>query len=557
MMIPLKNQFAHYWKKQSQSQRIVMIALLLAALILVPVLINWANTPTYSVAYSGLSEADAGQVVQKLDENRIPYRLRDSGTILVPADQVYDVRLRMAREGLPKTGTVGYELFSGNTLGMTEFSQKVNYQRALEGELERTISNLEAVEGVRVHVVTPERSLLSSEQSPTTASVTIQERVGQTLDAAQVRSITHLVASSVEGLQPENVVVVDSAGNMLAGGGTEAGSLSAQTDDQRTAELSAAMEIRKRVQLMMDRILGPNRSIVQAAVAMDWTQREIISSTMEQQPTPIVRSSQKVVENYTTSGAVEGGVPGADSNLPNPLPPVGEGEGASNYSRTEETYNYEVSQVEEREIQSPGQITRISISVMVDGLQPAELNTIRAAVAAAAGIDESRGDQVVVESMAFDRSYFEQQAADIAQSEQTNLYIQIGMAAAAVILLAALVIFFSRQIRALRAASSQAWKPVMMSAGDLALYAQSGSPGGQISAPQAAAAGLSPGNGQRSMFNPRSDDVMMEFAPRFTPAHNAEDEQRAKIVSRLAEESPATVAEIIQLWLNEDNKSHG
>lgn len=103
MMIPLQSQFAGYWKKQSPSQRIVIIALLLAALILVPVLINWANTPTYSVAYSGLSEADAGQVVQKLDENRIPYRLRDSGTILVPADQVYDVRLRMAREGLPKS----------------------------------------------------------------------------------------------------------------------------------------------------------------------------------------------------------------------------------------------------------------------------------------------------------------------------------------------------------------------------------------------------------------------------------------------------------------------
>ncbi len=557
MMIPLQSQFAGYWKKQSQSQRIVIIALLLAVLVLAPVLVTWANTPTYSVAYSGLSEADAGQVVQKLDENRIPYRLRDSGTILVPSDQVYDVRLRMAREGLPKSSTVGYELFSGNTLGMTEFSQKVNYQRALEGELERTIGNLQAVEGVRVHVVTPERSLLTSDQSPTTASVTIAEKFGQALDAAQVRAITHLVASSVEGLQPENVVVVDSAGNMLAGGGNEAGSLSARTDSQRAAELAAAMEVRKRVQLMMDRILGPNRSVVQAAVTMDWTQREIVSSTMEQQPTPIVRSSQKVVENYTTNGAVDGGVPGADSNLPNPLPTVGAEEGATVYSRTEETYNYEISQVEEREIQSPGQITRISVSVMVDGLQPNELNTIRTAVAAAAGIDESRGDQVVVESMAFDRSYFEQQAADIAKSEQTNLYTQIGMAAAAVILLVALMIFFSRQIRALRAASAQAWKPVMMSAGDLALQAHSNPLGGQFPAPQAAAGGLSAANPQRTALNQRTEDVMVELTSRFTPAHSAEDDQRAKVVSRLAEENPATVAEIIQLWLTEDNKSHG
>ncbi len=558
MMVPLQNQFLSYWKKQSQSQRIVIISLLLAALILVPVLINWANTPSYSVVYSGLSEADAAQIVQKLDESRIPYRLRDSSTILVPSNQVYEVRLRMAREGLPKSGTVGYELFSGNTLGMTEFTQKVNFQRALEGELERTIGSLEAVEAVRVHVVRPERTLLSSEQAPTTASITIKERMGQALDAAQVRAITHLVASSVEGLQPENVVVVDSNGNLLAGGGHEVGSLSAQTDSQRAAEQAAAAEIRKQVQLMLDRTLGPNRAVVQAAVAMDWTQREIVSSTMEQQPTPVVRSSQKIVENYTTSGAVEGGVPGADSNLPTPLPLVTGENGAMTYSRSEETINYEVSQVEAREVQAPGRISRVSVSVMVDGLDAQLVETVRAAVAAAAGIDETRGDQVVVQSMPFDRTYYEQQAAEMAQAEQTNLYIQIGLAAAAVIFLAALIFFFSRQIRQLRAATAQAWQPVMMPAGELAaLQAQAAAPLGQIAAPEAAAAKLPPMTAQRAALNQKTEDVMVELSSRFTPVNTAEDEQRAKVVSRLAEESPATVAEIIQLWLNEDNRKNG
>ncbi|MFZ6020301.1 MAG: flagellar basal-body MS-ring/collar protein FliF [Chloroflexota bacterium] len=557
MMVPLQNQFLNYWKKQSQSQRIVIISLLLAALILVPVLINWANTPSYSVAYSGLSESDAAQIVQKLDENRIPYRLRDSGTILVASDQVYEVRLRMAREGLPKSGTVGYELFSGNTLGMTEFTQKINYQRALEGELERTIGSLEAVEAVRVHVVRPERTLLSSEQSPTTASITIKERMGQALDAAQVRAITHLVASSVEGLQPENVVVVDSNGNLLAGGGNEAGSLSAVTDNQRAAEQAAAAEIRKQVQLMLDRTLGPNRAVVQAAVAMDWTQREIVSSTMEQQPTPVVRSSQKIVENYTTAGAVEGGVPGADSNLPTPLPPVTGENGAMTYSRTEETVNYEVSQVEAREVQAPGRISRISVSVMVDGLDAQSVEMVKAAVAAAAGVNEARGDEVVVQSMPFDRTYYEQQAAEMAQAEQTNLYIQIGLAAAAVILLAALIFFFSRQIRHLRAATAQAWQPVMMPAAELAaLQGQASPPLGQIGAPEAGAS-LPPLTAQRAALNQKTEDVMVELSSRFTPVNSAEDEQRAKVVSRLAEESPATVAEIIQLWLNEDNRNHG
>ncbi|MEW6180548.1 MAG: flagellar basal-body MS-ring/collar protein FliF [Chloroflexota bacterium] len=557
MMVPLQNQFLNYWKKQSQSQRIVIIALLLAALILVPVLINWANTPSYSVAYSGLSESDAAQIVQKLDENGITYQLRDSSTILVPSDQVYEVRLRMAREGLPKSGTVGYELFSGNTLGMTEFTQKVNYQRALEGELERTIGSLEAVEAVRVHIVKPERTLLSSDQAPATASITIKERMGQTLDAAQVRAITHLVASSVEGLQPENVVVVDSNGNLLAGGSNEAGSLSAQTDSQRAAEQAAAAEIRKQVQLMLDRTLGPNRAVVQASVAMDWTQREVVSSTMEQQPTPVVRSSQKIVENYTTSGAVEGGVPGADSNLPTPLPPVDGENGAMTYSRTEETVNYEVSQVESREVQSPGRISRISVSVMVDGLDAQSVEMLKAAVAAAAGVDETRGDQVVVQSMPFDRTYYEQQAAEMEQAEQTDLYIQIGMAAAAVILLAALIFFFARQIRQLRMATAQAWQPVMMPAGELAaLQGQSAAPLGQIAAPEATA-GLPAMSAQRAALNQKAEDVMVELTSRYSPANTAEDEQRAKVVSRLAEESPATVAEIIQLWLSEDNRNHG
>lgn len=557
MMVPLQNQFLNYWKKQSQSQRIVIISLLLAALILVPVLINWANTPSYSVAYSGLSESDAAQIVQKLDENRMTYRLRDSGTILVPSDQVYEVRLRMAREGLPKSGTVGFELFSGNTLGMTEFTQKVNYQRALEGELERTIGSLEAVEAVRVHVVHPERTLLSSEQLPTTASITIRERMGRALDAAQVRAITHLVASSVEGLQPENVVVVDSNGNLLAGGGSEAGSLSAQTDNQRAAEQAAAAEIRKQVQLMLDRTLGPNRAVVQAAVAMDWTQREVISNTMEQQPDPVVRSSQKIVENYTSAGAVDGGVPGADSNLPTPLPLVTGENGAMTYSRTEETFNYEVTQVEAREVQAPGRISRISVSVMVDGLDAQSVEMVRAAVAAAAGVDQTRGDQVVVQSMPFDRTYYEQQAAEMAQAQQTSLYIQIGLAAAAVILLAALIFFFSRQMRNLRAAAAHNWQPLMMPAGELAaLQGQAAPPLGQFGAPEAAAS-LPPMSAQRAALNQKTEDVMVELSSRFTPVNSAEDEQRAKVVSRLAEESPATVAEIIQLWLNEDNRNHG
>ena len=153
-------------------------------------------------------------------------------------NQVYEVRLQMARDGLPANGTVGLELFGSNTLGMTEFTQKVNYQRALEGELERTIGSLSAIEAVRVHIVTPEKTLLSSEQSATTASIMVKLAPGKKLDDAQVSAIAHLAASSIEGLKPENVVIVDSAGRMLASGAGTSGDASAvaQTDSRRAAE---------------------------------------------------------------------------------------------------------------------------------------------------------------------------------------------------------------------------------------------------------------------------------------------------------------------------------
>lgn len=259
MLTAIQQQFMAFWKKQSLGKQITIVALVLATLILAPVLVNWATAPSYSVAYNGLSETDAAQIVQKLDENNITYRLKSSGTIEVPSDQVYSTRLLMARDGLPQSSTVGYELFSGTSmLGMTEFSQKVNYQRAIEGELERTIGSIDAVEAVRVHLVIPEKSLLTSAQSLATASVTMQVNPGKVMDASQVRAITHLVASSVEGLKPENVVVVDGNGNLLASGSGAEGEMNMTVkDDQRAIETAYAAEVQNRVQSILDKILGP------------------------------------------------------------------------------------------------------------------------------------------------------------------------------------------------------------------------------------------------------------------------------------------------------------
>jgi flagellar M-ring protein FliF len=558
MLTTVQQQFMTLWKKQSVGKQITIASLILAVAILTPVLVSWANTPSYSVAYTGLSETDAAQIVQKLDENNITYQLKSSGTIEVPSDQVYTTRLLMAREGLPQSSTVGYELFSGTSmLGMTEFSQKVNYQRAIEGELERTIGSIEAVKAVRVHLVIPEKSLLTSAQALATASVTMQVNPGSVLDAAQVRAITHLVASSVEGLKPENVVVVDSDGNLLAAGTGSEGEMNLTVkDDQRAIEMAYATEVQNRVQSILDKILGPNRSVVQATVEMDWTQREVTSNTFS--PTEVALRSSQTINETSSSGGTAGGVPGAASNLPTPVATT-TGTGTESYQRSEETLNYEVSQVQSHEVTAPGEVSRISVSVMVDGVSdPAQMEIIKSAVQVAAGINADRGDQIVVESFAFDRTAMDELAADLAKQQQQELYLQIAMGVAAALVVLALLFFILRLINNTRNASKESWRAVMKPVGEVASLTDSHYRDAAMRLQDDLSTALSRLADKEKTGTAKpdgNDDVVVQLRSRNQSAKASEDEQNARIISRLTEENPATVAEIIQIWLNEGKKS--
>jgi len=567
MLNQLMQQFNRFWGQQSGTQRLVFILIVALALVLIPLFFVWASTPTYEVAFSGLTEEDAGQIVEQLSANNIPYKLRGVGTILVPSNQVYEVRLMMARQGLPSSGSVGFEIFSGNTLGMTEFSQRVNYQQAIEGELERTIGSLNAVQAVRVHIVIPEKTLLTSEQSPATASVTIMEKPGMSLDAAQVRAITHLVASSVEGLQPENVVVVDVHGNMLASGeGMESGSLTAQTDTRRAAEAAASSQLERKVQGILDKALGPNKSVVQASVVLDWTQRETTRQTYD--PTQsVVRSEQNIQEVYTTTNGSIEGVPGATTNLP----PGGEasltGGGGVAYNRTESVVNYEITQVQTHEIEAPGEIQRISLSVLVDGITDTQkLEALQSVIAAAAGIDEQRGDTIAVQALAFDRTYVETQIAEMEAAERENLYFRIGEIAAGVILIALILWYVMRVLKNLKLASAEAWVPVMKPVSEMALpsgvgqapsysitYDQLGM--GTEGMPQGVpGAGYTPQGLPSETPTPAPERKMPKIE---LPTLSPEYEQLQKTLDEVAESDPASIAEAIQLWLAEDERRNG
>lgn len=538
-MMALQQQFTAFWQRQKTSQKITLIAMVLACAILIPILITWATKTTYAVAFSGLNESDAGAIIDELSAQGIPYKLDGSSTILVPTDKVYEVRIQMASAGLPQTGsTVGYELFSESSLGMTEFTQKVNYQRAVEGELERTISSLNAIEAVSVHIVQPEKSLLSSTQQEPTASIMVKTKAGASLSSNQVKAMTHLVAASIEGLKAENVVVVDSDGTMLASGAVIGadGAASAISDARRSAELAVARDIQIKTQELLDSVLGPDKSIVQASVVLDWTQRETTSNTFEPNPDAVV-SSQTITESYTTNGTDVNGIPGADSNLPGATDATAGEAGTTSYQKTETTTNYEITSMQSHEVVEPGQIDQISISVLVDSIDDAQqMEILRNAVSAAVGIDTERGDSISVESIVFDRTYFTEQAEEMETASKTSSYIQYAKIGGAVLLFVILLLYIQRLLKNLKLASNDAWVPVMKNVTDNALKMQT------VPAPM-----ISP------TIETIEQPVPQVVAPP-KPVISAEDEQMQKVMMRLSEESPASVAEIIQLWLAEDEK---
>ncbi len=554
MLSKITTQATNFWEKQKPTQRVILIAVAVFMVVMVPVLISWATQTDYSVAYNNLEEADAAKIVEQLKTSGIDYKLQGT-TILVPSDKVYDVRLQMANLGLPSGGSSGYELFSETTLGMTEFTQRVTYQRAIEGELERTIGSLDTVDGVRVHIVQPEKTLLASDQAPTTASITIQEKPGRQLDAGQIRAITYMTANAVEGLTAENVVVVNTNGEVLAAGAGDgmSGSIS-QVDSRRAAELAAASDVQKKVKSLLDTALGPNKSVVQASVRLDWSDKEITTTSFE--PTPnAVRSSQKSTESYTLDSTGTGGVPGATSNLPNTTTTTTTAEGTGTlYERTEETTNYEVAQTLNHQIIRPGMVENISLSVLVDGLtDQQQIQTLQTAIAAAAGIDQERGDQLSVQTLTFDKTYQEQQTEDIAAADRTQLIILIAEIVGGLLLLAGLFWYISRLLRNLKVASVDVWEPVLKPSLEMGLPS-GGAAGGGLEL--AAATGQKPAAGLSGAASAKSSNLLQEATARMQQkVTSAEEQKMQQLITRLAEDNPASVADVIQMWLNQDKKN--
>ena len=410
------------------------------AVAMLAALYMWMRAPDYRVLFSNLSDRDGGAIIQSLQQMQVPYKFAaGGGAILVPTESVNDVRLRLAQQGLPKGGSVGFELMDNEKFGISQFVEQVNYQRSLEGELERTIGAISAIQSARVHLAMPKQSVFVRDQQKPSASVLLNLYPGRALSDAQTSAIVHLVSSAVPDMPTANITVVDQNGNLLTG------SQSAQGLDGRQLKYVQQIQddARRRIEAILAPIYGAGNVHAQVSADIDFAQSEQTSETYRPNPASdaSVRSQQTSMSSDGSNGAGNGGVPGALSNEPpaNPTTPItnagpnGAGtQGASAVTTTssqansagptsvrrDSTTNYELDKTVRHSDQPMGGIIRMSAAVVVNYVQkvdakgvktlqpatPDQITQTTALVKDAMGFDAKRGDSVNVVNAAFDGS---------------------------------------------------------------------------------------------------------------------------------------------------------
>ncbi|WP_275556162.1 flagellar basal-body MS-ring/collar protein FliF [Mixta sp. Marseille-Q2659] len=439
--------------------RIPLIIAAAAATAIIVAMVLWAKAPDYRVLYNNLSNEDGGAIVTQLTQMNIPYRFEENGgALMVPAEKVHELRLRLAQQGLPKGGAVGFELLDKEKFGISQFSEQVNYQRALEGELSRTIETLGPVKSARIHLAMPKPTLFVREQKSPSASVTLNLQPGRALDEGQISAIVHMVSSSVAGLPPGNVTVVDQSGRLLTRS-------DAAGRDLNDAQLKYATEVESRYQQRIEAILGPivgNGNVhAQVTAQIDFDAREQTEEQYKPNSDPAnaaVRSRQSS-SSEQLGGQYPGGVPGALSNQPAPAnnapieqPKANAANGnnanaaanattaSTNNARPvpsnthhDDTTNYELDRTIRHTKMNVGSVKRLSVAVVVNyraddkgkavALNEKQLKQIEDLTREAMGYSSDRGDSVNVVNSQFTQT--DETGGDLPFWQQQSFFEQM------------------------------------------------------------------------------------------------------------------------------------
>ena len=489
----------------------------------------YGGKPDMVPLFSNMETKDAGEVAAKLKELKVNYEIienKQGATINVAAADVHEARLQLATEGLPR-GNKGFEIFDDSKLGVTEFQNKVNYLQALQGELTRTIEQIEAVEKARVHIVMPEDSLYKKNEKPATASIMLMLKPNVQLSKKEIKGIVNLTSKSVQGLSPENITVVDETGKILNDpDDDEENTVSYQTLTQIEMTRKVQERVQRDVQSLLDQALGEGRSYVRVNVELDFDQRQRDRQTYTPvvDDSGIIRSEQIVNESYSGTSNQPGGPAGTQSNIPGYV--AVENQSNADYSKKEVTKNYEINEETEKTVASPGSIKRVNVAVLVnEDITQAQQESIQRSVASAVGIVEERGDTVSVEPLPFSTELADRRAAE-EQAEkdrqERNMYIAIALV---LLIVCGIVAYYIRRKRERE----------------------------RLAAEAAEAARLAEEEERRREEEARAAAIASGevAAEELTPEELAQQNERLAI-EELIRNKPADMAMLIKTWLAED-----
>ncbi|MBI2560091.1 MAG: flagellar M-ring protein FliF [Planctomycetes bacterium] len=437
------DQLSSVWKRMDFPQKVFLLLMACGFLGGILFWANWARKPSYGLLYGHLSSKEAGEIVSKLKDLKIPYELKDGGTaVLVSSEKIYEARLALANEGLPR-GDIGFELFDKVNFGMSDFVQRVNYRRALQGELAKTISHIDDVEWAQVQIVMPEQSIFTEGEKPATASVILKLRAstGGSLKPIQIAGITHLVCSSIEGLKPDNVTITDNHGNLLSK--KTGSSLDSVANDQLDLKRRIEDYYASKAESMLEKIMGIGKAVVKVSADLDF--RHIDEKQVEYDPEKRVPKIQTVTSRLSGSNSpVPGGPAGMQANLVQSgiTQPGG---GTSEEEETAQT-QFELSKTERVVAEHSASLKKLTVAVLVDGTYQTEkgedgstkrtyvprsqedLNQMAAIVKQAIGLNEAapRNDTFEIKNVQFYEPSFEEEEATVVKEQQKDFIIKIA-----------------------------------------------------------------------------------------------------------------------------------
>lgn len=405
------------------SQKIFLGSVIILTVVAIIIIVNISNALTYGVLFSNLSPQDSGQIIEQLKDKKIPYKLESSGTVIkVPENQVSELRIELATKGLPEGGGVGFEIFDKSNLSTTDFVQNINYIRAIEGELGRTLAGIKEIRSAKVHITMPKRSVFIDDQEEAKASIVLNLRPGAAVSESLIPAILHLTAQAVEGLKPENIAIVDSRGKLLSrpksAGEDSFTELSAtQLSYQQKMEDSLTKEIVS----VLEPTVGQGKVKANVKLKLNFNKEESTEETVD--PDRFVKVSEQSETSSSTGSIRIGGVTGVSSNVAQASGTSTQEAGATpSKSKTEKsTVNYEISKKVTHLTKPVGEIQRLSVAVLVDNAtnvqlkdgeliqeprkrSAEELDTIKKIVQAAVGFNDQRGDVIEVANLPFDNS---------------------------------------------------------------------------------------------------------------------------------------------------------